>query len=122
MTENKKELLELAAKAAGVGGNYLFRAGGSKGSGFPYHIEGIQKTGGAMWNPITDDGTCARMEAAIGIDVEWYQDKVRSYKHGECLVIRYEFFSNHNGDKNAARRMASVRCAAEIGKNIGEQS
>ena len=66
------------------------------------------------WNPLHDDGDCARMEAALGIDVKWYKSGVIA--HIRDTGIQSEVFINHASDKNAARRAASVAVASEIGK------
>ena len=65
------------------------------------------------WNPLHDDGDCARMEAQLSVCVEWSEAWVISW-HGN--VQQTVLFSTHNGDKNAARRAASVAVAAEIGR------
>ena len=64
------------------------------------------------WNPLHDDGDCARMEAALGIDVKWYKSGVIA--HIRDTGIQSEVFINHASDKNAARRAASVAIAVEI--------
>ena len=67
------------------------------------------------WNPLHDDGDCARMEAALEINLRWHTKDV----HVKSLLSGsewYEKFSDHAGDKNAARRAASVAVAAEIGR------
>lgn len=92
-----RELLELAAKAAGI----------------EYHIDmldGCEKlvSNGAIWNPLFNDGDEARLEAALELDVVWW---LNSVEVGECI----EQFINHNGDKQAARRRAGTRAAAAIG-------
>jgi hypothetical protein len=93
-----KELLELAAKATGItvkfGENdysYTTSAGLSN-----------------KWNPLIDDGDEARLEAALKLDVVWcfYTVKV-----GEST----EYYDQHNGDRQAARRRAGTRAAAAIG-------
>ena len=63
------------------------------------------------WNPLHDDGDCARMEAQLSVCVEWSEAWVISW-HGN--VQQTVLFSTHNGDKNAARRAASVAVAVEI--------
>ena len=77
------------------------------------------------WNPKHDDGDCARMEARLGIDLIWFDDKVRALAR-EYGHRRTAFFEDHNGDKNAARRAASLAVAAEIGRALraalGEKS
>ena len=65
------------------------------------------------FSPLTDDGDCARMEAQLSVCVEWSEAWVISW-HGN--VQQTVLFSTHNGDKNAARRAASVAVAAEIGR------
>lgn len=58
--ENERELLELAAKAAG----HEF--------GWIHDLPRIKcEYGWQTWDPLQDDGDCARMEAALDIDVEW---------------------------------------------------
>ena len=64
------------------------------------------------WNPLHDDGDCARMEASLGIDVKWYKSGVIA--HIRDTGIQSEVFINHASDKNAARRAASVAVAVEI--------
>ena len=77
------------------------------------------------WNPDTDDGDCARMEAALGINVEWYSDSVvvsKRERHRSPRV-RAASYASHGGDRNAARRDASLQLAAAIGKaRPGEDS
>lgn len=93
-----KELLELAAKAAGLGDG-------------PYDFS--PETG---WNPLADDGDLARLESALPLIVMWFSDRVEvaQYEHKALCVER---FSTFGGDKHAARKRASVRCAAEIGRS-----
>ena len=112
-----RELLELAAKAAGVAfdpdksmphpANGAFWGLWLRINGEPY--EGQRR----YWCPHKDDGDSARMEAALGIHVAWHSD-------GVVCGLRWagstELFDDHGGDKQAARRMASLRVAAEHGK------
>jgi len=90
-----REMLELAAKAVyGEFGHQMIESG---------------------WNPLEDDGDCARMESKLSIDVEWCM-----YVAFVCLGLASksfcELYANHKGDKDKARRHASTRLAAEIGK------
>ena len=66
------------------------------------------------FSPLTDDGDCARMEAQLGIELTWFFDRVDALACDVAPVV--EYFKDHNGDKNAARRAASVAVAAEIGR------
>ena len=68
-----------------------------------------------FWNPLTDDGDCARMESELGIGIEWLSTGVVSRIWASS---RAEYYHDHNGDKNAARRMASCMVAAQIGRDM----
>jgi len=72
------------------------------------------------WNPLTDDGDCARMEAKLGICIDWCHEIVFSCacidEEAGTFVNGDEKYADHNGDKSAARRAASVAVAAEIGR------
>lgn len=95
-----REMLELAAKAMHAKPDEQAH-------------DGTLLFGRARWNPLVDDGDCARMEAAIGIHVTWHSDGVVC---GKRIWQETAMFEDHNGDKQAARRIASLRIAAEIGK------
>lgn len=115
--ENERELVVLAAKACGYKLDLEFRP-----VGLPFfHSErrALALDSGGWFAPGVDDGDCARMEAALGIDIEWLSDEVCAYwkdEDGMLLHEESEFFADHKGDKQAARRMASLRVAAEIGR------
>jgi hypothetical protein len=108
-----RELLELAAKAAGfveidfLAADHLANV---------YDAEGRQFT----WNPLTDDGDHARLEAALNIDVEWHTIGVVAILNDKDLIHHThrfrEVYADHGGDKQKARRYAGVRAAAAIGK------
>lgn len=89
-----RELLKLAAKAAGIA-----------------HVTPMMIELG-KWNPLEDDRDNAELEAELSFDVLWYP----------CWVVnvggKFEDFSCHGNDKNKARRRASVRAAAEIGAKL----
>ena len=104
-----RELLEMAAKAAGVV---------SVGGG----INGIAtgKNGACLvgwWNPLTDDGDALRLAVKLGIDVEMHGMLVNfpfccaSAKNAE---IQCEEEAVHVDDMESVRR-AIVRAAAAIG-------
>jgi hypothetical protein len=103
-----KELLELAAKAAGITmapHAFMHKYGCS-----------MLCEDGTYFNPLTDDGDCFRMETALGMAPAWYRDGVGViHKDGRASPI-VGFYTDHNGDKDKARRYASTRAAAEIGK------
>ena len=107
----ERELLTLAAKACGL------KHKSTDELSQWLLVEGVRTPLLAKhcwyWNPLTDDGDCARMEAQLGIDVKWYKSGVIA--HIRDTGIQSEvFFINHASDKNAARRAASVAIAVEI--------
>jgi hypothetical protein len=104
-----RALLELAAKAAGI--QFIAFDPSVSGRG-PASL--VLKQGG-YWNPSTDDGDEARLEAALILDVFWWIDHVELVNQGGT-VKAIEFYSDHGGDRQAARRKAGFRVAAEIGR------
>jgi len=107
-----RELLELAAKAAGIKydpeqSRPHPKSGAFWGLWLVYDYEPGDHAR-RYWNPLTDDGDEARMEAACDLDVEWTL---------ECVFVGrniYELYAKHGGDKQAARRRAGVRAAAAM--------
>lgn len=96
-----RELLDLAAKAAGI--TYMVSC--SK--------QGLHISSAVWWNPLQDDGDCARMEASLGISLMWYSTAVRAYCHP---IVADEPLEKRGGDRQKARRYAATRLAAEIAK------
>jgi hypothetical protein len=99
-----KELLELAAKAAGikiydptlfVNGRYMVR--------MPHGFSDY-------WNPLTDDGDALRLAVKLGITIDMHDCCAWSRGH---LGMIQEFWG---GDFDLCYRRAIVRAAAEIGK------
>lgn len=105
----EREQLKMAAKACGLHFNPTLKL--KQG----LHIvkpDAKCQSDQVLWDPKNDDGDCARMEAALGIDVKWYKSGVIA--HIRDTGIQSEVFINHASDKNAARRAASVAIAVEI--------
>lgn len=98
---NDKELLELAAKAAGYS------------CGIRTTKIGIEKfyINGHVWNPLDDDGDALRLAVKLNLTV--CSGPVYSYVVG-CTQEK------NNGDPYAATRRAIVLAAAGIGKWEGE--
>ena len=104
-----KELLELAAKAAGI--EYRW----------PAAVDQYSKVACIPWNPLTDDGDALRLAVNLGID------GLFCVNFG-CGVVSTEIPSNKSillacedmekQDPYAATRRAIVRAAAEIGKGM----
>lgn len=100
-----RQLLEAAAKAAGI--TFVWR--GDVGPWIGEHYSG------RLWNPLTDDGDEARLEAALDLDVVWLSDRVHVAPPVPSGDV-WERFADHGGDKQAARRRAGVRAAAALGE------
>ena len=96
-----RELLELAAKAAGIEVTAVVA------EGIPH------RSGGGYWNPLTDDGDALRLAVKCNLDIELQEDCV--FANG-FEVQNYQLFEWHKDDPYAATRRAIVHAAAEIGK------
>jgi hypothetical protein len=104
MTDTDRELLELAAKAAGLGFTVpVF--------GVPPFM-GLRLIGGALWNPLTDDGDALRLACKLNMRLDLYTGVgAQSGPHPWAYQADY-------ADKVAATRRAIVRAAAEIGRTM----
>ncbi|MDE1997979.1 MAG: hypothetical protein KGI52_03515 [Burkholderiales bacterium] len=89
MTQDR-ELLELAAKAAGL---------------WDHENSYVD----IPWDPLIDDYDEARLECHLLMNVTWGMASV-------TVDSWTERYSDHDGDKQKARRYAGVRAAAAIGK------
>jgi hypothetical protein len=110
---NDRELLEMAAKAAGV-------VQCRTDSGEIFYHSGRDHP----WDPLTDDGDALRLAVSLGliIDVR-YGDKpgantvcVNYWPKGSTAP--YLSVSEYSEDQLTATRRAIVRAAAEIGRNM----
>jgi len=112
-----KELLELAAKAAGIeicGPATKFIASGVTDLDLVIRND---RGGDSVWNPLTYDGDALRLAVKLNL----------SLSTGPCIVkcnsisgaLRGNFIEEDSiyQDHYAATRRAIVRAAAEIGKN-----
>ncbi len=104
---DNRALLEHAARASGISGNYV-RQHIVYGDEW---IEGIDTYGPAYWNPLTDDGDAMRLAVKLEIPV-------RHHHHGVGWVDAGLFKELIGADPYAATRRAIVRAAAEIGKKM----
>lgn len=104
-----RELLELAAKAAGIevievkdGHGTVLYLNSSTGCYLP------------SWNPLTDDGDALRLAVRLGMRLKCYAgDYAEACATGVNPPIAKECSNN---DPYAATRRAIVRAAAEIGR------
>jgi len=98
-----RELLELAAKAAGL--KVIYNAG-DRGLWLPEEDD--------EWNPLTDDGDALRLAVKLRFRVDVDFDRVDvSDQFGAAAEYLYRLPSPT--DPYAATRRAIVRAAAEIG-------
>jgi len=108
-----RELLELAAKAAGL--NYSFEYG-------CYFDDEYEQ--GCDWNPLDDDGDALRLAVKLGLDV-CIDLQLENKPHTHVIGFRCDHSAEtieaieYHGDPYAATRRAIVRAAAEIGRGMG---
>lgn len=104
-----RDLLELAAKAAGIAGAWGRNRfiGGHEGF--------VPKGWLRDWDPLTDDGDALRLAVALRMEVDVYYGEVASGEEGE----RNQTLIDATPDLYAATRRAIVRAAAAIGESMG---
>ena len=113
-----RELLELAAKAAGVGGQWQF----VRGSNTPTCYRGAD---GRAFDPLADDGDALRLAVQLRIDVRIDNTTTLCYASNGLHQQACEKHTDHAdpysdlwADPFRATRRAIVRAAAEIGKGV----
>lgn len=100
---NDKELLEYAAKAAGIDERRLPDA-------WPNRFDDDQ------WNPLIDDGDALRLAVKLNLIVGVYGSYTNVYLTDVSNKEIVCWNSSCNNDPYAATRRAIVRAAAEIGR------
>lgn len=107
-----RELLELAAKAAGIEGEIKKTFGG-----WPC----VMRKNGHAWQPMHDDGDALRL--AVDLDLAIVPYPIYNKQKHSVLVQkknldepRFEKMELHGDDPRAATRRAIVSAAAELGK------
>jgi hypothetical protein len=104
-----RELLELAAKAAKIGGGWDWPRGAK-------HPMFWRDGSGKAWQPLDDDGDALRLAVKLKIAVD-------AWGAGACAVVFLrgglgQIAEPHYGDDpQRATRRAIVRAAAELGRN-----
>ena len=107
-----REMLELAARAAGlkefteINGRFAVRT----------RFTGMQDW--SPWNPLTDDGDALRLAVKLDIPVS------PESANGTTWICRgsIQISESHGSDPYAVTRLAITRAAAEIGRQMEEQS
>lgn len=103
---NDKELLELAAKAAGIEVYWCE-------SNSCYWLADESDS----FVPIDNDGDALRLAVKLGINLEWRNDgRVAAYRHANANGHCFTAFESSREERDAATRRAIVRAAAEIGR------
>lgn len=97
---NDRELLELAAKAAGI---VIWKHGKTGGGYINDRAE--------AWSPLTDDGDAFRLMIGLQIRLDYAFDLVTCSFHKDWM--------SEPSTAEGVRRLV-VRVAAEIGRNMGE--
>ena len=110
--DSDRELLELAAKAAGIEGEIKKTFGG-----WPC----VMRKNGHAWQPMHDDGDALRL--AVDLDLAIVPYPIYNKQKHSVLVQKknldesmFEKMELHGDDPRAATRRAIVSAAAEIGK------
>lgn len=106
-----RELLELAAKAAGIIGKWyesIYESG--------YELpDGCNQP---LWNPLTDDGDALRLAVKLNMPIWECAQYGRAMAEVRYGAARGEYWEPVGDDPYAATRRAIVRAAAEIGKDM----
>ena len=114
---NDRELLELAAKAAGELTPSWY--------GNSAYMDGVL----SRWNPLTDDGDALRLAVKLGISITPYPIYNSENRHSIIAKQRRksdtlrennptEVIEIYGSDEYAATRRAIVRAAASIGEQM----
>lgn len=106
---NDRELLELAAMAAGMLVMPMYDYETKSTS------EVLYLTSGREWNPLEDDGDALRLAVKLELEIKREMDELT----GEIPVVVVGCVAQPElDDPYAATRRAIVRAAAEIGKGM----
>lgn len=115
---DEKQMLELAAKAAGIEilawkdrVNPIYALINYKGKGPTI-----------AWSPLTDDGDALRLAVKLHISVRHFWNNVAAIEDGAPFERASRVFVNTDvpEDRIAATRLAIVRAAAAIGEQSNE--
>ena len=106
----EREMLELAAKAAGI----VVNQWREDDYGLVAWIEPEDK----HWSPLDDDGDALRLAVALNFTVSVCSHEVEVFtEEGECTSTAFAY----DEDKGGIVRRIIVRAAAEIGKQMEEK-
>ena len=108
METNDKELLEKAAKAAGIDVRWIEAC-----KDFYEHRPHMLPSYWDKWNPLTDDGDALRLAVNLNIEFACFDD-MEQVNAGVWSPgpESWDCMTPYNGDKQAATRRAITRAAA----------
>ena len=104
-----REILERAAKAAGINGTCWISSSHSwfKHEGIGYNDDYDCQQ---VWNPLIDDGDALKLVSSLGLYVNSYPIEAGRTVVGGAGATTFEY---HGSNAEDATRRAIVRCAAE---------
>jgi hypothetical protein len=111
VSESDRELLEYAAKAAGIEIRNIGFVSGP-------HLKGTTRA----WNPLTNDGDAFRLSVSLRLPVVYFCNCPPYEPPRVVISIGSGVVENVvDGDWQAATRRAIVRAAAEIGRRMTDE-
>jgi hypothetical protein len=112
--DTDRELLEWAAKAAGVKGHF---ANNAPDAPIFFHNPATPGVWGS-WNPLKEDGDAFRLAVKLRISPDFEAERRHVFTGYEARLRAYfPIVEKLEGDELAATRRAIVRAAAELGKS-----
>lgn len=107
---NDRELLEMAAKAAGINGRW-FELDAEFKLYPPAIADGTKRY---LWRPLQDDGDALRLAARLCLNIEWFpgHNSVQACRFGIGEIIGWVDDSARSG----SLRRAITAAAAKIGR------
>lgn len=115
--QTDRELLELAAKAAGIPAQWDEEYEQMQ---LDYIVKG--GTNYEEWNPLTDDGDALRLAASLNINISFRENINGAWVVAERSDIHFCPESLDGPHENDATRRAIVRAAAAIAEATGGAS
>lgn len=123
MSVSDRDLLELAAKAAGydVRWNDNWKCFVHNGS---HNIDSPPTPAGErhVWVPLHDDGDALRLAVKLRMEIERSEFSHRTVYAGVVGCVKWREETDGENDIYMVTRRAIVRAAAEIGKAMQEQA
>lgn len=112
---NDRELLELAAKAAGIAIHHW--TDGCEPHDCPVLNDGINKAI-ILFDPLTNDGDALKLVVKLNLDINAYpkSQEVAAVQHRQNIGAYHRSIERIRDNPYAATRRAIVRAAAEIGR------